>query len=122
MRIRYGLCLALLVSASACGGSPSPAKPSASATMAPAPSFSMPGLVHPNGRQQRAFLRELATAAPTLASDNEQAIRRGRDVCLDLAGDGRKVAVSHLRKAADLDAAAAGRVVDAARRNFCPKA
>lgn len=114
MRISHGtVAAALLVLASACGNGEKPAARSS-------PSPSITGLVHPGQEQQDAFVKDLRSIAPSLVRNHDRAVRLGRNVCLDLANDSEKIALSHVIRSEDVDTKTAQRIVSAARSRFCP--
>ncbi len=81
--------------------------------------MSIQGLVNPTATQQAAYLRDLKAISPDLVKNQEQAVRHGRDVCLNLM-NGPEAVMSNTAKSEAVSTAVARRIITAAKRDFCP--
>lgn len=99
---------------------PAPVK-STPATLATPPVVAAPkpGIVHPDNFSQGQYVAEVRAIDPALAAKPDRTVSHGRNICLDLAGS-RETAIQNAAKRDGVSIDVAGRLVDAARKYFCP--
>lgn len=113
--------LSLLLAGCGGSGSSSTGEPASSptTTAAEAAPTSPP---EPTGEALTSYLAAVRKVGKSLATDEDQAVRYGRDICLDVAQD--KPAPTVRRNAAarfEVETADAKRLVAAAQKYICPE-